>query len=273
MTGQPGLSGMIFRPLVIAIALLLCPFEAPRVSAQVAGATLTGTILDESGSAVANVKIAVKNTATGITTEATSNSDGLYTVPNLLPGTYDITASSPGFKNAVAAGITLTVGAEQVLKLVLEVGAVTENVEVTSAAPTVELTSSTISGEVNGERIVELPLNGRSWTDLATLEPGVDSIPDQPAVSSHDRAARGFGQDLTISGQRPQQNNYRLDGISINDLHNAAPGSILAGNLGVDAIAEFSVLTSNYSAEYGKTSGGVINAITKSGTNNFHGDA
>ncbi|MGZ5529681.1 MAG: TonB-dependent receptor domain-containing protein, partial [Limisphaerales bacterium] len=115
-------------------------------------------------------------------------------------------------------------------------------------------------------------LNGRSWTDLAELQPGVSTIQTQPTFAAGtDRGNRGFGQQLTISGARPQQNNYRLDGVSLNDYANGAPGSVLGGNLGVDAIQEFSVLTSNYSAEYGKTSGGVVNAITRSGTNDIHG--
>src|SRR5204862_4115061 len=118
------------------------------------------------------------------------------------------------------------------------------------------------------------PLTGRSWTDLATLQAGVDANQTQPTFAAGtDRGNRGFGQQLTISGARPQQNNYRLDGISLNDYSNGAPGSVLGGNLGVDAIQEFSVLTSNYSAEYGKTSGGVINAITRSGANQLHGTA
>ncbi len=131
-----------------------------------------------------------------------------------------------------------------------------------------------VSAEVNATTVRELPLNGRSWTDLATLQPGVNSIETQPSFASgSDRGNRGFGSQASISGARPQQNNYRLDGISINDYSNGAPGSVLGGNLGVDAIQEFSVLTSNYSAEYGKTSGGVINAITRAGTNQFHGSA
>jgi hypothetical protein len=127
---------------------------------------------------------------------------------------------------------------------------------------------------VNATTVRELPLNGRSWTDLATLQPGVNRIETQPDFSQGtDRGNRGFGQQLTISGARPQQNNYRLDGVSLNDYANGAPGSVLGGSLGVDAIQEFSVLTSNYSAEYGKTSGGVVNAITRSGTNQIHGSA
>src|SRR6202040_3758740 len=109
-------------------------------------------------------------------------------------------------------------------------------------------------------------------TDLAALQPGVETIQTQPSFATGaDRGNRGFGQQLTISGARPQQNNYRLDGVSLNDYANGAPGSVLGGNLGVDAIQEFSVLTSNYSAEYGKTSGGVVNAVTRSGTNTLHG--
>jgi outer membrane receptor protein involved in Fe transport len=145
---------------------------------------------------------------------------------------------------------------------------------VTAEAPAVQLNSSDISAVVNATTVRELPLNGRSWTDLATLQAGVNRIQTQPDFAAGtDRGNRGFGQQLTISGARPQQNNYRLDGVSLNDYANGAPGSVLGGSLGVDAIQEFSVLTSNYSAEYGKTSGGVVNAITRSGTNQFHGSA
>jgi hypothetical protein len=124
---------------------------------------------------------------------------------------------------------------------------------------------------VNGTTIRELPLNGRDWTQLATLEPGITSIRTQPAVGAGDRGQRGFGTQLTVNGGRPAQNNYRLDGTSINDYSNSAPGSVLGADLGSDAVAEFSVLSSNYPAEYGRSSGGVINAITRSGTNSFHG--
>jgi hypothetical protein len=127
---------------------------------------------------------------------------------------------------------------------------------------------------VNETTVRELPLNGRSWTDLTTLQAGTNAIVTQPSFATgSDRGNRGFGSQVTISGSRPQQNNYRLDGISVNDYANGSPGSVLGGTLGVDAIKEFSVLTSNYSAEYGKTSGGVINAITQSGTDSFHGSA
>jgi hypothetical protein len=146
-------------------------------------------------------------------------------------------------------------------------------VVVSDQPPDLQLETSAISSSTDSQTIVELPLNARSWTDLAQLQPGVSTIRAMAPVSSTDRLGRGYGVELSVSGGRPQQNNYLLDGISINDYTNQAPGSVLGGNLGVDAVSEFSVLTSNQGAEYGRTSGGVISAITRTGTNRFHGSA
>src|SRR5487761_198966 len=260
---------------VIVLAVLLCSVFLPvRMRAQVTGATLSGTVTDPSGAVIPNAKIVVKNTNTGVAQTIRTNTAGFYGVPNLLPGPYSVTVSASGFSTVVRSGIVLTVGANQVLNVSLKVGKVSSLVQVTGAAPTVQLASSSISAVVNSTTVRQLPLNGRSWTDLAKLEPGVSAIQTQEGASAGaDRGNRGFGAQLTISGQRPVENNYRLDGVSVNDYSNGGPGSVLGGNLGVDAIQEFSVLTSNYSAEYGRTAGGVINAITKSGTNQFHGDA
>ena len=157
----------------------------------------------------------------------------------------------------------------------LNVGAVDQKVVIIEAPPAIELSSSALGAVVAGPVIRDLPLNGRSWTDLAKSEPGVAGIyyPDKAFDQGASRGNRGFGAQIAISGGRPSQNNYRLDGISINDYANSGPGSVIGVSLGVDAIGEFSVLTSNYSAEYGKTSGGVINAVTRGGTNQFHGSA
>ncbi len=257
---------------VFLAVLALFTFHAAPSRAQVAGGTLTGTITDASGAQVPNVQVVIKDLATGVERTVTTNKEGFYIAANLLPAEYQVTVSASGFNTEVKNGITINVGAQQEFNLTLQVGTVTHRVEVTAEAPAVQLASSDISATVQATTVRELPLNGRSWTDLAALQPGVDTIQTQPSFSSGaDRGNRGFGQQLTISGARPQQNNYRLDGISLNDYANGAPGSVLGGSLGVDAIQEFSVLTSNYSAEYGKTSGGVINAITRSGTGAFHG--
>jgi len=259
---------------LLAVTLTLVVIAVPSSLAQVAGGTLTGTITDRTGSEIPNAQIVIKDLATGIERTVTTNKDGFYIAANLLPAEYQVTISATGFNTEIKTGVKINVGAQQEFNLTLQVGTVTHRVEVTAEAPQVQLASSDISATVEATTVRELPLNGRSWTDLAALQPGVDTIQTQPSFSSGaDRGNRGFGQQLTISGARPQQNNYRLDGISLNDYANGAPGSVLGGSLGVDAIQEFSVLTSNYSAEYGKTSGGVINAITRSGTGNFHGSA
>jgi hypothetical protein len=122
--------------------------------------------------------------------------------------------------------------------------------------------------------LFKLPLNGRDWTSLAALEPGVNNIPNQVGTGfSANKGNRGFGNQLSNSGHRANENTYRVNGVSINDYSNGSPGGASGLNLGVDGIQEFSVLTSNYTAEYGRTSGAVINAITKSGTNDLHGTA
>src|SRR3984893_4218772 len=275
MRGRGGpLNRRTFKFALFVWIFGLCLVNSFPLRAQVAGGTLSGTVTDSSGAAVPNAQVEIKNSATGITRSITTNTDGFYTAANLLPGEYEIAVSATGFNTGIKKGITINVGSQPVFNLILQVGTVANRIEVTTEAPTVQLTSSDISATVDATPLRELPLNGRSWTDLAALSPGVDTIRTQTDFSAgSDRGNRGFGQQLTISGARPQQNNYRLDGASLNDYANGAPGSVLGGNLGVDAIQEFSVLTSNYSAEYGKTSGGVVNAITRSGTNAFHGSA
>jgi outer membrane receptor protein involved in Fe transport len=259
------------RKMVVRIwtwmLLVFTLFVAVHAYAQVAGSTLTGTVKDSSGAVIPTAQVAITDVATGVTRTVSPGSAGLYTAPNLSPGTYEIRVTATGFSTQLQKGVTLTVGAQQVLDFTMQVGQMTQTVEVTTEAPTVELTSSELGATVNATTVRELPLNGRSWTDLANLQPGVVSAESHAAVNVN----RGYGAQLSISGARPQQNNYRLDGISINDYSNGGPGSVLGQNLGVEAIQEFSVLTSNYSAEYGKTSGGVVNAISRSGTNQLHG--
>ena len=239
-----------------------------------AGATVTGTVTDPSGANIPNAQVSMTNSDTGITTNVTTNSAGFYTTPNLVPGPYQVTIRAEGFQTVIRSGIELTVGAHQVLDISLRVGQMTQEIQVAGEAPTVELSSSTINAVVSSNTIVDLPLNGRDWTLLAALQPGVSAVTTQrPNNASGPKGNRGYGQEMSISGTRPQLNNYRLDGISIVDYAGGSPGSALGVALGTDAVEEFSVSTSNQSAEYGRTSGGVINAITRSGTNRIHGDA
>jgi hypothetical protein len=151
------------------------------------------------------------------------------------------------------------------LNFALDTGNISERVEISGQGGRVELATSTLSLNVDGTTIRELPLNGRDWTQLATLQPGV------AAVGTSGGTRSGNGVKMTISGARPSENNYRLNGVSVNDYANTTPGNSLGTNLGVEAIQEFSVLTNTYSAEYGRTSGGVINAVTRSGSNQIKG--
>jgi len=271
------LSKIPVRLHLLLAFLLIGSFQMAWVApakAQVSGATLSGLVTDEQGGPVANATISIKNAGTGVAREVTSNTDGIYSAPNLLPGEYEVTVTATGFQTLTEKGITLTVGGQQSLNLVMKVGALSQTVEVNAAIPDIQTTSSTVSSTVDSTTIRELPLNGRDWTSLATLEPGVSSIPNQVGTGfSANKGNRGFGNQLSNDGHRANENTYRVNGISINDYSNGSPGGASGLNLGVDGIQEFSVLTSNYTAEYGRTSGAVINAITKSAVNDFHGTA
>jgi len=240
------------------------------IYSQVTGATLSGTISDPSGGLIPGAQISIRNTGTGISKDFQADSDGYYSAPNLAPGTYEVRVTAKGFSTVVST-VTLAVGAQQQLNIPMRVGETTQTIQVTQAAPQIDLTSSTLTGQVESQTILDLPLNGRDWTSLATLHPGVNLIETQVDYAQSARGNRGFGAELTISGQRTTNNNYRLDGVSVDDYANSGPGNVIGAALGVDAIQEFSVLTGGFSAEYGKATGGVVNAITKSGTNSFHG--
>jgi hypothetical protein len=235
---------------------------------------LSGVIADETGGPVPAAPVSIKNVGTGVVREVTSNAEGFYSAPNLLPGSYEVTVSAAGFQTVEQKEITLTVGAQQVLNFSLKVGGLNQRIVVSAELPAIQASSSTIGATVDSTTVRELPLNGRDWTSLATLEPGVSNIASQAGTGfSANKGNRGFGNQLSDGGHRANENTYRVNGISINDYSNGAPGGASGLNLGVDGIQEFSVLTSDYTAEYGRTSGAVINAITKSGVNEFHGTA
>ena len=262
---------------VISLAMfMLLPHVFPTyVRAQTTNGAILGAVHDASGAGIPGVNVVVKNTETGLTRSATTDGDGAYEVLSLPAGLYQVQASLQGFKTELRQGIALTVGASISVNFSLSVGDVVEKIVVNEDTPQVETTTSTISGVVGEAAIRELPLNGRDWLQLATLQAGVVGGLEQQssAVSTNSRAARGNGENLYISGNRPTENLYQVDGLIVNDYANGSPGSGLNVNLGVDAVREFAVLTSDYGAQYGITSGGVVNAIFKSGTNRIHGDA
>ncbi len=271
---RQGLKVVLVLLLGSGLAVALTTFCIVPAYAQVSGATLSGLVTDEQGGPVAGATVTAKNVGTGVAREISTNTDGFYSLPNLLPGNYDVSVTAKGFQTLLQKGITLTVGGQQALNVSLKIGQLTQTVEVNAAPPDIQTTSSTVGSTVDSTTVRELPLNGRDWTSLATLEPGVSSIPNQVGTGfSANKGNRGFGNQLSNGGHRANENTYRVNGVSINDYSNGSPGGASGLNLGVDGIQEFSVLTSNYTAEYGRTSGAVINAITKSGVNELHGTA
>ena len=246
---------------MLAFGVLL--LFSPWTRAQVAGG-LHGTSRDPSGAPVSNAHISIKNLTTNNTTSVTSDARGFYSASDLPPGNYSVTASMTGFSN-VTSTTAITSGNLSVVNLTLQPASNRPGHKTPA--------TSSMGGVVTSETVRDMPVNGRDWTQAATLQAGVSSVRTQPDATntSSGRGQRGFGAQISVSGGRPQQNNYLLDGITINDYANAAPGSVLGLDLGADAVEEFSVVTSNYPATYGRSSGGVINAVTRSGSNAFHG--
>ncbi len=256
------------------VAVLFCAlFLAGYSSAQVSGGSITGTVTDPSGAVVPGAVVKIISRGTGITQTLTTTSTGLFNEPNVDPGTYDVTFDAKGFATEKTEAL-VDVGHDTVLTMKLQIATATnEVVNVVSTTPIVDLGSTQLNQTVDGKTLRELPLNGRDWTSLSILEPNVHTVDNQLSISSGDnsRSNRGVGTQISIGGTRPQQNNYRLDGVTTNDYSGAGPGGALGGTLGVDAIQEFTVVTSNATSDYGRTSGGVVSAVTRQGTNKFHG--
>src|SRR3984893_15228062 len=264
-------SRLVFFLGFVLAASFLCINRA-SLHAQTVSGTILGVVQDQQGGAIGKADVTARSLDTGAIRKATSEDNGEYRITSVPAGSYEITITAPGFKTEVRSGIAVTVGADVGVNFAMTVGAVNEKVEVTAEAPQVDTSSSGMGGFVNSTTIRELPLNGRDWLQLALLQPGALANAGEYQADTS-RTQRGNGLAISISGGRVTENVFRIDGLVVNDYANAGPGSSLHVNMGVDAIREFSVLTNNYSAEYGRGASGVVNAITKSGTNDFHGSA
>ena len=251
--------------------VLLLVFLASQVTlAQVTTGTIMGTVSDSTGAVIPGASVTVRNVETGITREATTDAAGRYRLSRLGLGRYEITAGSTGFQTGVRSGVTLTVGREAAVDFTLQVGAVAERITVTGEAPLLETTNSTVSSLVDERTMRAVPLIGRSFADLTSIQPGV--VSDLPIGSSGVFNAGGSRTRRVISGTRPAQSTFLLDGMEITTPSQGMPvSSVLGEQLGVEAIREFTLLQSNFGAQYGRAAGGVVNAVTQSGTNEFHG--
>ena len=250
-----------FLVFTLTLFAMLFVFSKPAM-AQATSGTLKGSVVDPQGAAIAGATVTVKNSATGIVQTTTATSDGLFTVTNLPPGKYTVTASTTaGFSAKQLTGVDIRIGTETDLKVELEIGTPTETVTVTGNTEDIVQTTSQISASFESRKVEDLPSNaaGGGLDTLALLAPGV--VPGFGNVNSN-------GTTLSVNGNRARANNFTMDGTDNNDLTIGGPNFFISNQ---DSIQEFQVITNNYSAQFGRNQGAVINYVTKSGTNEFHG--
>jgi carboxypeptidase family protein len=250
------------------VALAVVAAWGAVATAQVTTGTISGTVTDPSGAVLPNVKMEMTNSGTGAVRTAETGANGHYSIQLLPVGNYKITGSLEGFQTEVRSGIELTVGREAIVDMRLQVGAVSERVEVTGEAPLVQTTEATVSYLVADQTMRDLPLNGRDMSQLILLNPGVTET-----ETTGGQAFAGFGRRISISGARGEDNIYLLDGGLIGDFRRHIPAGPSGALLGIESVQEFQVLTNAFSAQYGRSLGGVFNSVSKSGTNGYHGDA
>jgi len=252
-----------FSGVIATVTLII--FGGSLLFGQGASGIILGTVRDSSNAVLPGVEIRVTNSETGISRTSLSGGRGEYRIPALPPGTYEIHAAMSGFQTGIHRGVTLSVGQEATVNFTLEVGSVAESVTVTGEAPMVETTNAVVSQVVDPTMMREIPLNNRSFLDLVPLTGGAIFV--ETADSS---ATKGFGRKLSITGTRYTENSFLLDGASMNDAAGSA-GSADGTIAGVETVREFRVITNAYDSEHGRHTGGVISAVTKSGTNSLHG--
>lgn len=257
-----------YRPLWLGLTLLAL---AAPLRAQVE-ASITGTVTDASGAAVPGAIVTVINIENGFARRVKTDDEGRYDAPSLPLGRYDVTAGKAGFKSEVKSGLTLVVGEKALVNLTLRVGEVTQVVTVKDEGPVVNVTSQETSGLVGERQVKELPLNGRSYDELMTLNPGVVNYTGE-RTGGVGVSNSAVGNMFAVSGRRPQENLFLLNGIEYTSASeiNLTPGGASGELLGVDAVREFNVLADTYGAEYGKRPGAQVNIVTASGTNLAHG--
>jgi len=251
--------------------ILVGTLLSPTVRAQ-SEASVSGTVSDSSGGAIAGATVTIRNTETGSERSVSTDEAGRYNAASLPVGTYDLKAEKPGFRSNSRTGVTLVVGQREEILFVLQVGDVHQTVEVQSNPTVVAVTTDDISGLVSERQVKDLPLNGRSYDQLLTLNPGAVNYTSQRA-GSVGTSNSVVGNMFAASGRRPQENLFLLNGVeftSASEINNT-PGGVSGQLLGVEAVREFGVVKDTYGAEYGKRPGAQVSIVTASGTNQLHG--
>jgi hypothetical protein len=253
----------VTAPVLLAVVTVLT--DAPAVGAQTTG-SIGGIVADQSQALLPGVTVTARNVDTELVRSSVTGTEGRYFIPALPPGEYQIRAELSGFRPYVHRDLQLTIGQALVVNVTLQVGGLNEEVTVTGDASPVNTSTPELSYLIGSAAIQQLPLNGRNYTDLALMQPGVLAYPHRDGGSV---VAHGLG--MSINGQDPRSNVYLLDGTLQNDFTNGPAGSAAGTALGTETIREFRVESNAYSAEFGRNSGGQINVLTKSGTNDFTG--
>jgi outer membrane receptor protein involved in Fe transport len=255
------------RVRLIAAVGLLAVLGPARLYAQAATATILGTVTDASGAAVLEASVHVRNVGTSVMQSTVTDGQGRYNAPDLGVGEYEVQASKTGFSTVVHRGITLTVGAQVVVDFSLPVGQQSQTVTVEGQVSQVQTTNAALSSLISTQQMEQLPLNGRNFEQLIFLSPGVSLINTMAPNARQGRAAVP-----SAAGARPEGYVILQDDESINNFFNRGIGTITGTSLGMEAMAEFQTLTNTYGAQFGGN-GAVVNAVSKSGTNGFHGSA
>jgi Carboxypeptidase regulatory-like domain len=262
-----------FIPVAVLLLLLLVFFSS-IAPGQIVGASISGTVHDTTGAAIPGATVTIRNVETGTIRTITSDAEGRYAAPSVPVGSYSVTASREGFTAQTQTGICLVIGQSAAINLSLAVGKVQQEVTVAATPATVELSTQQTSGLVDEKQVKELPLNGRSYDELVTLNPAVVNYSSERSggIGTSNSAV---GNMFAVSGHRPQDNLFLLNGIEYTGSSeiNITPGGTSGQLLGVDAVREFNVVTDTYGAEYGKRTGAQISIVTASGTNSLHGSA
>src|SRR5262245_13147098 len=251
--------------LAVGFALLF----SSGAFAQLNTGTISGTVTDQTGAVTPGAAIAVKNLGTGVSRELQANEAGRYSAEALPVGNYEVAVSLTGFQRVVRSGIELTVGRNAVVDVILKLGDVADAVTVEGDVSEVETTTATVANLVDEKRVSAIPLNNRDLTQLAYFTPGVLKVPTVASTQSG-TSAGGLGDKLSVNGARDGQNLYVLNGVPNNDVSGNAQSASGAYS-GAETIKEFQVITNAYSAEYPSVAGAILTAVTKSGTNAFHG--
>jgi hypothetical protein len=239
---------------------------------QIVGASLGGTVHDESGAVLPHAAVAVRNVETGAERRLVTDEAGRYSAPSIAAGRYEVTASKTGFHTQVKTGIELAVGQAATVDVTLSLGEVKQTMVVEEAAAAVEVATADSAGLVSERQVKELPLNGRSYDQLMTLNAGVVNYTAERS-GGVGTSNSSVGNMFSVSGRRPQENLFLLNGIEYTgaSLINNTPGGASGQLLGVEAVREFNVVSGNYGAQYGKRPGGQVSIVTAGGTNQFHG--